>query len=58
MSYDKCNNYWMIRVPNFPKERREKLSRMAKEKRQSLSAYIGNLLDAEIQKHEGRPPID
>lgn len=41
---------WMISVPAFSKEKRAALEDIAKKNRQSLSAYIGNLLEEEIRK--------
>lgn len=43
-------DYWMIRVPCFPPKKREALHSIATSKRMSTSAYIGNLLEGEIQK--------
>lgn len=54
----KNNNRWMISLAGFTPEKKEALFHIAKKHRQSLCSYIGNLLDAEIQKHEGSPPID
>lgn len=51
MNKRKCNNkYWTLRVSGFDEEQRKKLAIIAKSHRQSVGAYIGNLLDEEIRK--------
>ena len=53
----KKTNYkavWMLRVPAFPADKRKALAKVAKDHRQSIGAYVGNLLDEEIRKAEAR----
>lgn len=45
---------WMLRVPRFPENKRKALAKVAKDHRQSIGAYVGNLLDEEIRKAEAR----
>lgn len=47
---NKYDSYWMVRLPGFPKEKREVLQKIAAQNRMSTSAYIGNLLEHEIEK--------
>ena len=57
MKYSKCSNhpyYWMIRVSGFDKTKRDVLTNIAKKNRQSVGAFVGNLLDKEIRKAEAR----
>lgn len=48
----KCTNQdrWAISIPRFPKEKKAIINGIAKANRQSIGAYIGNLLDEEIRK--------
>ena len=41
---------WTVRITNFPKEKRNQLTTLAKSHRMSTGAYIGNLLEEEIRK--------
>ena len=50
MKYVNCSKYWMIRLVGFTPEKRRQLADIAKSHRQSVGAYIGNLLDEEIRK--------
>lgn len=53
MSYDKCinsNKYWTVRIKAFPKEKRKAIERIADSQRVSIGAYVGNLLEEQIQK--------
>lgn len=54
MKYSKCSKhpYWMIRVTGFDKTKRAALTNIAKKNRQSVGAFVGNLLDEEIRKAE------
>ena len=45
-------DYWMVRIPGFPSDKREALHRLSSKERMSTSAYIGNLLEREIEKHK------
>lgn len=44
----------MLRVPRFPENKRKALAKVARDHRQSIGAYVGNLLDEEIRKAEAR----
>ena len=47
------NSYrWPVYITGFSKEKAEKVKQLAKEKRMSAGAFIGNLLDEQIQEHE------
>lgn len=52
---NKYDSYWMVRLPGFPKEKREVLQKIAAQNRMSTSAYIGNLLEHEIEKSTAEP---
>lgn len=52
---NKYDSYWMVRLPGFPKEKREALQKIAAQNRMSTSAYIGNLLDRELEKSAVEP---
>ena len=43
-------DYWMVRIPRFPFQKREALHTLASSKRMSTSAFIASLLDREIEK--------
>ena len=45
-------NYWMVRVKDFPKEKRKEIERIADRNRVSIGAYIGNLLDEQIKQNK------
>ena len=46
----KFDNYWQVRIPQFPDAKRNQVLRLANSNRVSIGAYIGNLLDEEIRK--------
>lgn len=48
------NKYWTLRVSGFPENKRKALAKVARDHRQSIGAYVGNLLDEEIRKAEAR----
>ena len=52
MKSDKCTiqDTSEISIPRFPKEKKAIINGIAKANRQSIGAYIGNLLDEEIRK--------
>lgn len=45
-------NAWMIRLVDFPLERRKSIAALAARHRQSVGAYVATLLDEEIRKAE------
>lgn len=45
----------MVRLPGFPKEKREVLQKIAAQNRMSTSAYISNLFEHEIEKSAAEP---
>lgn len=52
MKLEKTNkqDYWMVRIPQFPSPKREALHILASSKRMSTSAFIASLLDKELEK--------
>ena len=47
-TYKRRNKVWMVRVTNFPKEKRKAVEQLAESKRLSIGADVGNLLDEQI----------
>lgn len=57
MKLEKTNkqDYWMVRIPQFPSPKREALHILASSKRMSTSAFIASLLDKELEKSSAEP---
>lgn len=57
MKLEKTNkqDYWMVRIPQFPSPKREALHILASSKRMSTSAFIASLLDKELEKSTAEP---
>lgn len=57
MKLEKTNkqDYWMVRIPQFPSQKREALHILASSKRMSTSAFIASLLDKELEKSTTEP---
>ena len=48
------DSYWMVRIRDFPKEKRKTVERLADSKRLSIGSYIGNLLEDQIRQAEAK----
>ena len=46
---------WAVYIPNFPPEKAEAIRTIARSNRMSAGAYIGTLLDRELEKSAAEP---
>ena len=46
---------WAVYIPNFPPEKAEAIRTIARSNRMSAGAYIGTLLDKELEKSTAEP---
>lgn len=53
----KFEDYWMLRIPSFPEDKRSAVHELAAKERMTIGAYIGNVLEKEIEKSRVRPRI-
>lgn len=45
---------WLVSIGDMPPEKKRAIKQLAQNKRQSVSSFIGALLDEEIRKAEAR----